>query len=304
MTSEPITDMNMGIAYPNVTRSQKDKTRWAVEPTFIWLTGLLITICVLAGLSVYWGITVLEERGRALAITPSTEMVRAHTVPAGLAVFFVAAASLFMVGLIPRIKKAPLSWSLLMPLNILTTACLNIGLLIGLRLVFYVWLLDRPYAFFSDPWTNLQMEVMRALTITFVISILCELFHSWRSAYEYRISRQINIKSGQSTLEMNGDDILFIKAAANYAEIHTRQGVQMVRATLQNLTDQFAEKHIALPRVHRSYLIAPHAVLSMEATRAGDCKMLLWDGTIITASRRYKPGIRAIERRFSQRKPS
>ncbi len=283
--------------------SKKPHRRDRIEPTLKWLIILTLLFTGLASLSGFWDFIILTKRGHALALNPSTLVKIAHNIPAGLAVFLVAFAMLFLTGLIPRPQDKPILWILFAPLTFFSTLALYVGLLVGLRLLFHLWILGRPYAFLSDPWTNMEMELLRGTIIGLILIAFCEIFHTWRVAHDYRLSRLIHIKSGQTTLEINGDDVLFVKGAANYAELHTRQGVEIVRMTLQELSDRFAEKNITLPRVHRSYLIAPNAVLSLEPTRAGDCKMLLWDGTIITGSRRYKAGIRKIQRIFNHRKP-
>lgn len=102
------------------------------------------------------------------------------------------------------------------------------------------------------------------------------------------------LKSGSRLVPVHPSDLLYIQAAANYAAVTSRSGKVKVRGSLKALQDRFEGAGMSLLRIHRSYLVAPHAVLTATPTRAGDLRLLMSDGTILLASRRYKKYYEAV----------
>lgn len=98
----------------------------------------------------------------------------------------------------------------------------------------------------------------------------------------------LEIRDGAQTTYLALNDILWIEAAGNYAQIHTRNGrVVLMRSTLARLTERLDDAGFI--RIHRSRLVNAAAVTGMENLPAGDALLNLCSGAEILASRRYRP---------------
>lgn len=108
------------------------------------------------------------------------------------------------------------------------------------------------------------------------------------------LQKTVLLESGKNTVKVAGRDVLYIEAAANYSVIITRTQRIRVRGSLKALQANFRDAGHTLIRIHRSHLVAPGAVLNASDTRAGDVRLLMSDGTILLASRRYRENFETI----------
>ncbi len=82
------------------------------------------------------------------------------------------------------------------------------------------------------------------------------------------------------------DDVRWIGAAGNYAELHLAQGTHLVRATMAELEAGLDPARFA--RIHRGTLVRVDCILEVVAAAHGDFDVRLDDGTELRLSRRYR----------------
>ncbi len=87
------------------------------------------------------------------------------------------------------------------------------------------------------------------------------------------------------------DEIYFVKAAGNYVEVMTKDGLQLVRATLKQVLVQI--KEYELIQCHRSYLVNLSYAEKLENERAGHGILNLTDGHLVPVSKAKRCFIRS-----------
>ncbi len=78
----------------------------------------------------------------------------------------------------------------------------------------------------------------------------------------------------------------WIQAANNYDRLHTRDGIHLVRATLEE-----AERRLdpsAFVRIHRSTIVRLERVREIKPWHGGDYMALMHDGRILRIGRCYR----------------
>lgn len=86
------------------------------------------------------------------------------------------------------------------------------------------------------------------------------------------------------------DDIEWVQAAGNYANLHVRGKVYPLRITLGELETRLQPERFL--RVHRSHLVRVDLIASIEALDSGDARLHLHDGTVVPCSRRHREALR------------
>ncbi len=95
-----------------------------------------------------------------------------------------------------------------------------------------------------------------------------------------------DIVDGARTLRVRPDEIVAVKSAGNYAEIHLADGRRpLMRTTLAELATRL-EPH-GLVRTHRSWLVNAARVRALEPAGSGDYDLDLNGGLRVPLSRRY-----------------
>jgi two-component system, LytTR family, response regulator len=84
-------------------------------------------------------------------------------------------------------------------------------------------------------------------------------------------------------------EILYIESANNYARVHTAAGVYYARTPLKQLEAQLDPQNFV--RVHRTAIVAVNQVIGLERISHGDSRLMLRNGSTVTASRTYLAGI-------------
>lgn len=87
------------------------------------------------------------------------------------------------------------------------------------------------------------------------------------------------------------DDIEWVQAAGNYANLHVRGHVYPLRSTLAQLQERLDPARFL--RVHRSHLVNLAQIASIEPVDSGDARIHLHDGTVVPCSRRYRDQLKA-----------
>lgn len=86
------------------------------------------------------------------------------------------------------------------------------------------------------------------------------------------------------------EDIEWIQAAGNYANLRVRGRDYPLRSTLAGIEARLDPQRFA--RVHRSYVINLDQLAMIEPLDTGDARLHLKDGTTLPCSRRYRNGLR------------
>jgi hypothetical protein len=119
-------------------------------------------------------------------------------------------------------------------------------------------------AIYSTDTDSLAQIVYRLLPIPIGIAVVRRLMQPSKPVRASQADPVLNVPTRQGTLAVRACDIEYIKAAGNYVELFTGDRTLLLRATLQDLSDQLAP--IGFLRVHRSLLVNP---LHVVATRRG-----------------------------------
>jgi hypothetical protein len=82
------------------------------------------------------------------------------------------------------------------------------------------------------------------------------------------------------------EQIRWIGAAGNYAELHTEAGVVLLEESLTSLTGRLPPE--AFARVHRGAIVRLERVASVRSLGRGDAELELLDGARLRLSRRYR----------------
>ncbi len=105
-----------------------------------------------------------------------------------------------------------------------------------------------------------------------------------RPAKKY--AERLVIRSGGRVQFLRADEIDWIGAAGNYAEIHAGRETHLLRETMAALEARLdPEKFL---RIHRSAIVNFDRVRELSPTPQGDHRVRLRDGTHLTLSRSYR----------------
>jgi len=82
------------------------------------------------------------------------------------------------------------------------------------------------------------------------------------------------------------EDIEWLESAGNYVNLHIKQRIYPMRATMSNLIPKIENKGFC--RIHRSYAINLDLIDSITPLSSGDSEVKLNNGKVLNLSRRYK----------------
>jgi len=101
---------------------------------------------------------------------------------------------------------------------------------------------------------------------------------------------RLYVRHGDKIVPVDPDDVRWIEAAGDYAELHTSEKTYLSSTGIGALADRLDPKRFA--RVHRSHIIAFPAVDHLRSDGSGGYLAILDDGTKVRVSRTYAPDIR------------
>jgi len=179
----------------------------------------------------------------------------------------------------------------------------HVGLMLGMRKLVYAWY-GEVYAF---DWAFGYEYMKDARTFLGIVVLL----HVYRGLVRRlqgeasllaapdddsapvepveRPARFLVRKLGRDFL-VAADDIEWVQAAGNYANLHVRGKVYPLRITLAELETRLDPGRFL--RVHRSHLVNVARIASIEPSDSGDARVHLEDGTAVPCSRRYRESLR------------
>lgn len=170
---------------------------------------------------------------------------------------------------------------------------MHVGGMVGLRKLAYSFA-DRSYDF-----GNLAVEMPYEFRKDFVTYwFILGVIYLWQHLRFLNAARPAPEANAQAPLErliakkrgkefiINVDDIEWIEASGNYANLHLKEGVFPVRASMSELESRLDDARFA--RVHRSYIVNLDRIGEIEPTESGDYVIHLREGSAIRFSRRYR----------------
>ncbi len=170
---------------------------------------------------------------------------------------------------------------------------IHVGGMVGLRKIAYSFA-DRSYDF-GSLMVELPYEFRKDfVTYWFILGII----YLWQYLRFLRAARPETDVDAQAPFErliakkrgrefiINVVDIEWIEASGNYANLHHKDGVFPVRASMNELEGRLDKGRFA--RVHRSYIVNLDRTLEIKPTESGDFLIYMRDGADIRFSRRYR----------------
>jgi two-component system, LytTR family, response regulator len=107
-----------------------------------------------------------------------------------------------------------------------------------------------------------------------------------------RYAQRLAIRSSDRISLLEVGEVDWLRAADNYVEVHIGGRVKLLRETLTHLEARLDPERFV--RVSRSAIVNADRVRELRSPFAGDCLVVLRDGTQVAASRRYRPRLTAL----------
>jgi two-component system LytT family response regulator len=106
--------------------------------------------------------------------------------------------------------------------------------------------------------------------------------------------RKLPVRVGKQVRFVSIDDIDWIEAQGDYAEIHIGSRTHLIRESLNTLADQLDAQDFL--RIHRSAIIRVNRIASVNSLPNRDCTVTLHNGTSLRVSRTYSDHLRKLVR--------
>ncbi|HEY7800875.1 MAG TPA: LytTR family DNA-binding domain-containing protein [Hyphomonadaceae bacterium] len=250
-----------------------------------------------------------------VAVTRQTEAARLGTGETGAEIWLLEATShaviVGLAALFPLLlDRVPVGWNdlkrtapALLAAWIVFTL-LHVTLMHALRALLFPLLVGQPYAWRAFDSTTLGYEGLKDL---FVFLLLMSGFLLSRSIEASRLEQQeristarteekIILRVGAAMHAVPVREIVWAKAAANYAEVHGANRSWFARMTFASLEESLKAAGGNHARIHRSYIVSLAHIASVEPTGEGDVTVVLTTGDRLPGSRNYRTVLDAIGR--------
>ncbi|MGM7775074.1 LytR/AlgR family response regulator transcription factor [Arthrobacter sp. KNU-44] len=103
-----------------------------------------------------------------------------------------------------------------------------------------------------------------------------------------KVPEMITVDQGGTTRMIRRDDVSYVQAQGDYARLHTAEASYLIRVSLSDLEQQWAEAGFI--RIHRSYLMSLNHVGHMKLAAARPSVTVA--GAELPISRRHLPAVR------------
>jgi len=107
-----------------------------------------------------------------------------------------------------------------------------------------------------------------------------------------KITDRLAVKSGGHIAWLKLEDVDWISAADNYAELHVGPKSHLLRETLASLETRLAPDKFV--RISRSVIVNLGRIKELKRLFYGGYELMLQDGTKLTLSRRYRDKLRQL----------
>ena len=118
---------------------------------------------------------------------------------------------------------------------------------------------------------------------------------SEKSAASQEPVRELVIRVGKHVRFVPVEDIDWIEAQGDYAEIHVGTRTHLIRESLNTLGDRLDAG--AFLRIHRSAIVRINRIASVSSLPNRDCAVMLRNGTSLRVSRTYSDHLRKLLRK-------
>lgn len=180
-------------------------------------------------------------------------------------------------------------------------ALLHVSLMHLLRAALIPLATGQPYAFRALDPATLGYEGLKDLFVFLLIGsgfVLGRMIEQARVEQQDRLGtaraeHKITLRAGTAMHLLPAGEITWVKAAANYAEVHTPTRSIFARTTLASLEQELKAAGGRHVRIHRSYIVNPDTVISITPTGEGDVVVKLETGEELPGSRRFREALAA-----------
>ena len=111
---------------------------------------------------------------------------------------------------------------------------------------------------------------------------------------EQALVRELSVRTGKQVRFVQIDDIDWIEAQGDYAEIHIGARTHLIRESLSVLSDRLEAGTFL--RIHRGAIVRVNRIASISALPNRDCAVTLRNGTSLRVSRTYSDHLRKLLR--------
>lgn len=258
-----------------------------------------LLIAAMAGVSlVVTALTRISEAGRrGFGESPMEIWLlegTSHVVIVGLALLFPLLLNRVEVRWDRLVRTAPVliaAW--------IAFTLLHVSLMHVLRAVLIPPVTGQPYAFRALDPATLGYEGLKDLFVFLLIGcgfVLGRMIAQARVDQQDRLGvaraeHKVTLRAGAAVHLVPANEITWVKAAANYAEVHTATRSIFARTTLTSLEQELKAAGGRHVRIHRSYLVNPEAVSAITPTGEGDVTVKLATGEELPGSRRFREAL-------------
>src|SRR6185295_13424976 len=118
------------------------------------------------------------------------------------------------------------------------------------------------------------------------------------ATHEKELAKQrIVVPTTSGALVIDADEINWIEADDYYASIHARQGVHLIRESLNSLEERLDSERFI--RIHRSAIVNIHSVSELRS-KQGATVIVMKDGVCVPVSRRRRARLIGVLRRLQK----
>ena len=104
--------------------------------------------------------------------------------------------------------------------------------------------------------------------------------------------KRLAVKTGGQVFFLNAEEIDWIEAAGNYAGLHVKDKMHLIRETMGDLEARL-DPALFL-RIHRSTIVNRDRIKALKPLPNGEYVLTLHDGTRLSSSRSYREGVQAL----------
>ena len=104
--------------------------------------------------------------------------------------------------------------------------------------------------------------------------------------------KRMAVRSVDKTLFVNVDDVDWIEAGENYAQLHVGRSTHLLRVTMNDLEKSLDPE--VFVRVHRSIIVNVNRVVTLQPAAHGEYVITLRDGARLQSSRTYSDRLRSL----------
>jgi hypothetical protein len=148
-------------------------------------------------------------------------------------------------------------------------------------------------------WTRLNGSnwMVSGVQSAMVLFLWCSLYFSiknWRSEESGEVAggqgpaiyaARFVIRSGSRIQVVSQENVLWISAARDYVELHTRTGTHLLRETMRSLQQKLDPARFV--RIHRSRIVRWDQIVELSSREGGEYVVKLRDGSEHRSSRTY-----------------